>query len=305
MTEPARAIGPVGLIGVGVMGRCMVDCLLAAGFSVVAFDPAPAAQEFVRARAATLAPGAPAVAEQCRLIVTSLPANRHVLDVVAAIAPHLTPEHVVVDTSTVSPDTSRQAAQIAAEYGARYIDAPILGRPSAAGKWLLPAGGPPEALAWARPALETFARAAVWVGDTGSGNTLKLLNQLMFSVINGISSEVMAVASGLGVDLRTFYDTVANSGAATVSGLFKETGGRIAERRFDNPVFTVELLSRRGAMKLALEYGPGFMEADFGDTSVDVFIPGETYPTRPTSRSTRWRRRRSVHPQPGRHAPDL
>jgi 3-hydroxyisobutyrate dehydrogenase-like beta-hydroxyacid dehydrogenase len=62
----------------------------------------------------------------------------------------------------------------------------------------------------------------------------------------------MAVADGLGVDLRTFYDTVANSGAATVSGLFKETGGRIVERRFDNPVFTVELLCKDAGLALEM-----------------------------------------------------
>lgn len=248
---------PVGLVGVGVMGRCMVDCLLAAGYGVVAYDPAPASQEFVRSRGVTLAPDAAAVAEQCRLVITSLPANRHVLDVVTAMAPRLTPRHIVVDTSTVSPDTSRQASRIAGERSAAYIDAPILGRPSAAGKWLLPAGGSPEALELARPALETFARAAVWVGDTGAGNTLKLLNQLMFSVINGVSAEVMAVAAGLGVDLRKFYDTVANSGAATVSGLFKETAGRIAEGRFDNPVFTVELLCKDAGLALEMARAGG------------------------------------------------
>jgi len=248
---------PVGLIGVGVMGRCMLTRLIEAGHDVVAFDLSESAREFASGLGAHVVEGTPAVVSQADVLILSLPASAHVLSTVRTIEPFLTSRHIIVDTSTVDPATSKEGARIAGLKGARYVDAPILGRPSAAGKWLLPSGGPEDAIINVRPILETFARSAVRVGDTGTGNAFKLLNQLMFSVINGISAEVMALADTLGIDRRTFYDVVANSGAATVSGLFKETAGRIVDERFDDPTFTVELLVKDAGLGLEMAKSAG------------------------------------------------
>jgi 3-hydroxyisobutyrate dehydrogenase-like beta-hydroxyacid dehydrogenase len=128
--------------------------------------------------------------------------------------------------------------------GGSYIDAPVLGRPGIAGDWVLPAGGPEEAIKYVKPVLNTFAKEIIRVGENGSGNSFKLLNQLMFSVINGISTEVMALTGILGIDSKKFYEVICNSGAATVSGLFIETAGRIVEDRFYEPTFTLELLCK-------------------------------------------------------------
>ena len=107
----------------------------------------------------------------------------------------LTSDHVVIDTSTVDPQTTRSLAARVGECGAAYLDCPILGRPSAAGKWMLPTGGSEEALEKVKPVLLCFAANAVLVGGSGAGNALKLLNQMMFSCINAISSEVMVSPS--------------------------------------------------------------------------------------------------------------
>jgi 3-hydroxyisobutyrate dehydrogenase-like beta-hydroxyacid dehydrogenase len=189
----------------------------------------------------------------------SLPAPKQVFETLNAILEKLTPDHVIVDTSTVSPETSKEGARIVGTRGARYVDAPILGRPSAAGNWLLPSGGSEDAIEFARPALETFAKSSIRVGETGSGNAFKLLNQLMFSVINGVSAEVMALTEVVGIDKKAFYDVIANSSAATVSGLFKETGRRIVTGSYDNPTFTVELLCKDAALGIQ-------MTKDFGVT---------------------------------------
>jgi 3-hydroxyisobutyrate dehydrogenase-like beta-hydroxyacid dehydrogenase len=141
--------------------------------------------------------------------------------------------------------------------GASYVDAPILGRPSASGNWLLPCGGTEEAIEYASPALLTFAKKVVRVGEIGAGNALKLLNQLMFSVINGVSAEVMALTEVVGIDKKAFYDVVANSGAATVSGLFKETARRIVSEEYDNPTFTVELLCKDAALGIQMTKDAG------------------------------------------------
>jgi 3-hydroxyisobutyrate dehydrogenase-like beta-hydroxyacid dehydrogenase len=251
-TELINNIGTVGLIGVGTMGRCMLDRMLDAGFTAVAYDPFQGAAEYIRSRGARLADGPAEVAACSKLIIMSLPGPKQVLESLEAFLEKISPEHIIVDTSTVSPETTKEGARLAGGKGARYVDAPILGRPSAVGNWLLPAGGPADAIEFARPVLETFARAVVRVGDSGAGNAFKLLNQLMFSVINAISAEVMALTDVLGIDRKVFFDVISNSGAATVSGLFKETAGRIVDDRYDSPTFTVELLCKDAGLGLQM-----------------------------------------------------
>ena len=246
-TESSSKIETVGLVGIGTMGKCMLECLIAKGFKVAAYDAFPAAKEYAMKKGATVVSSPAELAKTAKLIVMSLPAAKQVLEVISGengLLSALTEEHVVVDTSTVSPQTSKQGAEMVGAKGASYIDAPILGRPSAAGNWLLPCGGTGKAIDFAAPALLTFAKEVVRVGENGAGNALKLLNQLMFSVINGVSAEVMALTEVVGIDKKAFYDVVANSGAATVSGLFKETARRIVSEEYENPTFTVELLCK-------------------------------------------------------------
>lgn len=259
-TEFKSSIETVGLAGVGTMGKCMLDRLMAAGFKVAAYDVFPAASAYAEGKGAAVVASPAELAREAKLIIMSLPAQPQVFDVISGekgLMDALTEEHVVVDTSTVSPQTSQKGAQMVAAKGAGYVDAPILGRPSAVGNWLLPSGGSEGAIEYATPALLTFAKKVVRVGDTGSGNAVKLLNQLMFSVINCVSTEVMALTGLVGIDKKVFYDVVANSDAATVSGLFRETGRRIVSGEYDNPTFTVELLCKDAGLGIEMSKDAG------------------------------------------------
>jgi len=102
------------------------------------------------------------------------------------------------------------------------------------------------------PVLLTFASKVIPVGEKGSGNALKLLNQMMYSTINAITSEVMAIADKVGVKKEQFYATVAGSSAATVSGLFREVGKNIIEHDYDHPAFTVDLLIKDTSLALKM-----------------------------------------------------
>ena len=259
-TELNNKIETVGIIGVGSMGKCMVEKLLANDFKVAVYDAFPAAQEYAKEKGAIVVSSPAELAKLTKLIIMSLPAAKQVNEVINGengLLGALTEGHVVVDTSTVGPQTSQQGAELVGAKGASYVDAPILGRPSAAGNWLLPCGGNEEAIEFAKPALLTFAKSAVRVGENGAGNALKLLNQLMFSVINGVSAEVMALTEVVGIDKKAFYDVVSNSGAATVSGLFKETARRIVSEEYDNPTFTVELLCKDAALGIQMTKDAG------------------------------------------------
>jgi len=245
----------IGLIGCGRMGICMLEVMLKGGFKVVAYDAFEQAKERAAAMGASLAASPKDLAQKVDIVIMSLPGPVQIEQVLFAdegIVHGLGKGKVVVDTSTVDPKTTRDNAErLEQATGSAYLDCPILGRPSATGKWMLPTGGSKDALEYAKPALLTFAANAISVGDHGAGNALKLLNQMMFTCINAISSEVMAVAAHVGVDPKVFYDTVASSSAATVSGLFREVGKSILNNDFDHPAFTVDLLIKD--TKLALQ----------------------------------------------------
>ena len=253
-TALSDKIEKVGLIGCGRMGCCMLEVMLQAGYKVVACDAFPAAAERAGKMGAQVAADPAGVAREASVIIMSLPGPAQLDEVLfgeTGMVKVLGPGQVVIDTSTVDPDTTRRNAEGVEKTGAAYLDCPILGRPSATGKWMLPTGGDPAALEYAKPVLLTFAANAVHVGGHGAGNALKLLNQMMFSCINAISSEVMAICDHVGIDKKVFYDTVASSSAATVSGLFREVGKCILDDAFETPAFTVDLLLKD--TKLALQ----------------------------------------------------
>ena len=253
-TGSDKLLKAVGLIGCGTMGKHMTVRLIAGGYKVRVYDPVPAAVEFAHNTGAGVAASAGELAPDCNVIIMSLPGPAEVEAAVfgpGGVYEKLTSDHVLIDTSTVDPGTTRSAARRVGEKGAAYLDCPVLGRPSAAGKWMLPAGGDEKVLDYVRPVLLTFAANTVLVGPPGAGNALKLLNQLMFSTINAISSEVLAICAKVGIDKEVFYRTVGESSAATVSGLFRETGKTIVYDTYTTPNFTVDLLLKDA--KLALQ----------------------------------------------------
>lgn len=244
---------PIGLIGAGVMGHCMVLALKSKGYDVVAYDVSPQALDHVTKEGALALDNPAAVAEASDIVLLSLPGSKQCQAALFGSDGLAGASHpvIIVNTSTIDREASQQFAAQLPE-GFCYLDGPILGRPSALGKWLIPVGGDAQAIEQVRPVLETFAASVVPVGEVGNGNVLKALNQLMFTVINAVSSEVMALAEASGLTKEMFYHTVAASSAGTVSGLFKEVGGNIVANHFDEPVFTVDLLIKDTQLALSL-----------------------------------------------------
>lgn len=243
----------VGLVGVGTMGSRILARLIESGHSVVARDIAPEAEHRAAQAGATVA-GSPAeVARRASLILLSLPMPADVDQVVGGddgLLAGAQPGAIIVDLSTVDPDTTRRNAARAAARDVGYLDAPVLGRPPGCGRWTLPVGGEASQLERARPVLQTLAARVIHVGSSGAGNVVKLLNNMMFSAINAVTAEVLAVCAALGMDPHVFVSAVADSGAATVSNLFRELGPKILARDF-SPAFSIDLLHKD--VRLALE----------------------------------------------------
>lgn len=244
----------VGVIGLGTMGGRMVSALLEVGHDVAVYDASDAALTRATDAGARAVGSVGEIPPLCRVVLLSLPRPGDVVEVVAGAEGLLWRAQrglVVADTSTVDPATTQRMADRAAEAGVGYLDAPVLGRPEACGRWTLPVGGNSEDLEVARPALDAIARNISHAGASGSGNAIKLLNNLMFGAINAITAEALATAALVGLSPRKFYETVAQSDAATVSNLFRAIGPKILEGDF-SPSFTVDLLSKDNSLALAM-----------------------------------------------------
>jgi len=234
----------VGLVGVGTMGSRIAEALINAGFEVIARDISPEAERRAREMGAKVVNSPKEVAQSVNLSLLSLPLPSDVEEVVCredGLLAGTKPGDIIVDLSTVDPSTTQRNAALAKEKGVGYLDAPVLGRPQTCGKWTLPIGGDKESLEKARDVLSTIAKQLLYVGPPGSGNIVKLLNNMMLGVINAVSMEIIALAAKVGMSPKVLYDTIASSGAASVSNLFTELVPKVLDRNFE-PRFSIDLL---------------------------------------------------------------
>ncbi len=245
----------VGLVGYGIMGAAMAPKLIGKGYEVLVYDVSADAASRARRDGCTVCETLIEVAQRARVVVISLPKPEHVTSVVRegndCLLAGASEGSVFVDTSTVDPETSRRNAEAGAAKGVGYLDSPVLGRPSACGNWTLPTGGEAKHIRIAEPVLESFAAKIVHVGASGQGNTLKLLNNLMFGTINSITCEIFALGERLGMEPKLLFDTISNSGAGTVSKLFQELGPKIVAQEF-TPNFTIDNMHKDVGLGLKL-----------------------------------------------------
>ena len=250
---PERTIGVVGL---GAMGLPIASALHRAQSSVVGFDVVESARDRATGQSVPVTDDLGALARDCDVLVLSLPTPAVVRDVVERIAVAARPGTVVLDTSTIDPGTSQDAARRLEEVGSSYADCPVLGRPSAVGRWTMPLGGSDEVVALAREVLAPVAARIVHVGAVGMGVTLKILNNMMLATINAATAEALVLAEAAGLDPGTFVDTLVDSGAASISGLFREVAPRAVDGDF-TPTFSLRLMHKDNdlALRMADRHG--------------------------------------------------
>ncbi|AJD90231.1 tartronate semialdehyde reductase [Jeotgalibacillus malaysiensis] len=225
----------IGFIGLGIMGKPMAKNLLAADFDVTVFDLNTAAIQELAALGANPATSPAETAEGQDVIFTMLPAHPHVEAVLFGengVAETVKQGAIVVDMSSISPVYSKQFAAQLAEKGVHFIDAPVSGgEPKAIdGTLAIMAGGQPNIYEKAYPALEAMGGQIILVGDTGSGTTAKLANQIMVNVNIAAMSEALVLAAKAGIDVEKMYQAI--RGGLAGSAVLDAKVPLILERNF-------------------------------------------------------------------------
>jgi len=239
------------------MGGRAAAALVAAGHSVSGYDPSPAAARAAGDAGVDVTGELAAAVSDAEVVLVSVPLPEHVRAVAEELSHTARPGTTVLDLSTVDPGTARAASAVLAAGDIEYADAPVLGRPQGCGSWTLVVGGSPALVERVTPLLtESVAKAVVHVGDVGAGSVVKLANNLMFGAINAVTAEAVALCDSQGIDPAVFATTIADSGAATVSALFRDIAPRMVSGDYD-PVFALGLLAKDNRLALELATSAG------------------------------------------------
>jgi 3-hydroxyisobutyrate dehydrogenase len=203
----------IGFIGLGNMGNPMAANLVKAGHTVHGFDLVPENLETARDNGVVVMANGVAAAKDAEIVITMLPAGKHVLSVYEDIAPKAAKGTLFIDSSTIDVDSARKAHAIAGKHGLLSIDAPVSGGTggAAAGSLTFMAGGSKEAFAKAEPALEPMAGRIVHCGDAGAGQAAKICNNMILGVSMIGVSEAFVLAEKLGLSHQALFDVASTS----------------------------------------------------------------------------------------------
>jgi 3-hydroxyisobutyrate dehydrogenase len=245
----------IGFVGLGTMGRGMAANLLKAGLSLQVWNRTSARAETLRQSGAVVAKSPAELASQCDIIVICVSDTADVEAVVLSddgVLSGARPGSLVIDCSSISPQTTREISARLAERNVAMLDAPVSGGSEGAknGTLSIMVGGPEDQLERARPVFAAMGKTTTHVGPIGAGQTVKLVNQVLV-VGNALAmSEALLLAQASGVDVKKAFDAV--SQGAGGSWMFSNRGPQILARDW-RPGFSIALQQKD--LRLILEAG--------------------------------------------------
>jgi len=236
----------IGLIGVGNVGSGFARVLLERGFPLVVHDQEPTHAQRAGDLGAQVVDSPAAVAAAAEVILLSLPGSHAVTEVMegpAGLLAHLQPGHLVVDTGTTHPDTDIHYQRLCQERGAALVDAPITGRRQG---WIFMLGGRDEDVARAAELISVLAYQHRHVGPLGSGQVLKLANQMVLAGQWAVWAEAIEFTRQAGMEPRLLSDYLEFPIADGLYGDDFAAGGQLA-LHYKDLGYALDLAHHRGA----------------------------------------------------------
>jgi 3-hydroxyisobutyrate dehydrogenase len=199
----------IAFIGLGNMGGGMAANLVKAGHQVHAFDLAEPALARAREAGCLVAGSAGEAARGADVVVTMLPAGKHVRAVYEGeVFDSVTSSALLMDCSTIDVATAKALGAAAQARGLAMVDAPVSGGIAAAnaGTLTFMVGGEDGAFARAEPILSAMGKAVIHAGAAGAGQAAKICNNMLLGATMVATCEAFLLAQKLGLDAQTFYD---------------------------------------------------------------------------------------------------
>jgi 2-hydroxy-3-oxopropionate reductase len=229
----------IAFIGLGIMGGPMAANLVKAGHDVVGYNLHPEPVERLVQAGGRGAGSVAEVVEEADVIITMVPDSADVEAVALGedgIYAHAKPGSVHIDMSSIRPDVAASVAAAAREKGLRALDAPVSGGEAGAieANLSIMVGGERADFDEVKPILDAVGATIVYLGPSGSGQTVKAANQLIVAGTIELVAEAIVFLEAYGVDTEAAIAVLA--------------GGLAGNR----------ILDRKGASMLAREFAPGF-----------------------------------------------
>lgn len=228
----------IGFIGLGIMGKPMARNLLHAGHTLYVCNRSQSSVEALVQDGAVPATY-PLMADMCELILTMLPDSPEVEEVICGsrgIGTHLRKGQTVIDMSSINPRMSQKIALFLSKREVEMLDAPVSGgEPKAIdGTLSFMVGGKQDVFARYRSTLASMGASIVYCGPIGSGNTVKLINQIIVALNIAAVAEGWMLAKQCHADMQTIYTAIRNGLAGSA------------------------VLDAKAPMMMARQYPPGF-----------------------------------------------
>ena len=206
----------IAFIGLGHMGLPMARNLLNAGHSLSVFDLVASAVDELAAQGARAASSAADAVSAAEVVISMLPASRHVEGLYlgdAGLLSVIAPGSLVLECSTIAPEAARKVHQAAATRGIALLDAPVSGGTAgaAAGTLTFMVGGAAATLERARPVLAGMGKNIFHAGPEGAGQVAKVCNNQLLAVHMIGTAEAMALGVANGLDPATLAEIMRQS----------------------------------------------------------------------------------------------
>ena len=233
------AVGELGFVGLGIMGRPMARNLIKADYSLTVFDVMATSMEEVVTDGAKPASSAREVADKAPVVITMVPDSAD--SEAAILGPGGVLEgasrgSVVIDMSSIAPASSQKIAAACEDRGVEFLDAPVSGgEPGAiAGTLAIMVGGRKEVFDKQVDLLNIMGGSVVLCGDYGAGNTTKLANQIIVAANIEAVGEALTLATKAGLDPNVVFEAIKGGLAGS------------------------NVLNAKGPMMIAGDFKPGF-----------------------------------------------
>ena len=206
----------IAFIGLGHMGLPMARNLLKAGFALRIFDLVQSAVDSLAAEGATPAASAAEAVIGAEVVVSMLPASRHVEGLYlgeSGLLQQIAPGSLVLECSTIAPESARKVHAAASARSIALLDAPVSGGTAgaAAGTLTFMVGGDAAVLERARPVLSAMGKNLLHAGPDGAGQVAKVCNNQLLAVQMIGTAEALALGVANGLDAATLAEIMRQS----------------------------------------------------------------------------------------------
>ena len=236
----------LGFVGIGYMGRPIARRLLEAGFKVTAYDRDQSKAEELIQYGGKVAKSLSELSSSCNVVLSCLPSDEAVLDTHKGsngVIANAQRGSLVIDLSTVYPETSQELSRLGAEHGVEVLDVTISGSTPAAERGLLTlfGGGNKECFDGAESIFRVIAQKYFFLGPSGSGATMKLVVNTLLGIGMQAIAEAVALGEKAGLDRNRLLNVLSQTAVVAPAHV-----GKLQKAMKDDysPQFPIRLMNK-------------------------------------------------------------